>query len=440
MLRSLLSPLGIGENEESTGIVEPVILGGLSLAGYAMFYTQNIFLARNLTREEFNDYNVGVSSLLLLAALAPLGLEKLSLKIVPVHIHQQEWPRLRGFIRFAILIALLMSLLLALTFDTLLGSALQLKFLYNHLAIPLIIASLPLLAVFFVLMEVATASGAPLLAAALYRLILPVVMLSLNVGLAQSLEAVNGATASCSFVTAWFVAVVAMSLLTRRQIAAQIATAQPVYNRFSWLAQATPLLLHGLLLTVISQSGVIILELSERYHDEASVFAVAMQTGAVIVLFATSANRFYLPQVSVLLRTRDTAGLRRLAQRRLLVVGGICLLFFALITALGDAALRAHGKGFEEGYLATCVIAFGASISTTFSLSPFGLYFVGLNMYVLRCIFLATLACIVSCIFLVEQYGALGAAIAYSVPVVVLHLWLAYKSKRLLDNGTRVQQ
>lgn len=439
MLRRFLNSFSLHVSNEPNDFVDPLILGMLSFAGYSIFYAQNIFLARSLTLEEFNDYNVGVSSLLMLAALAPLGLEKLTLKIVPVHMHRQEWSRLRGFLRFATFTTFLVSLLLTLVFDTALGSALPLKTLYGHVAIPIVVASLPLLAVFSVFLEIATASGAPILAAILYRLALPLVMLTMNLMSAHLMHGATGGSASISFVAAWFCVTSAMMLIIRKQIPDRVTSAPPRFSRWSWLRQSTPLLFHGLLLTAITQSGVIVLELSEQHHSEASVFAIAMQTGTVIVLFATTANRFYLPRVSVLLKTNDTKGLIGLARQRLFIVGGICLFFFALIMCFGRLALRAHGDEFEEAYLATCIIAIGASISTTFSLSPFGLHYIGLDKYVIKCICSATIVSISGCVYLANKYGATGAAIAYAIPMSLLHLWLAYKSKQLLESGISTQ-
>lgn len=441
MLRSPNNPIedpdpNPGGDAAEAGI-GPVVLGVLSAVGYVLFYCLNIFLARNLTREDFNDYNVGVSTLLLLAAVAPLGLEKLSLKLVPVHLHHGERARLGGFLRFALLTTFLVSVAICLLVDSAVESALILNRLGSHFAIPMIVACLPVLSVFAVLLESATAAGAPVAAAALYRVALPVLMVAANVLAWRLHGGASGATASLSFLAAWLGVTLAMGWLLRARIPRRFASAAagggpPRYDARAWLRESAPLLLHGLLMTAIAQSGVIVLELSPDFHADASVFAVAMQTGAFIVLFSTSANRFYLPRVALMLRQNNRAGLVRLTRERRLLFGAISAAFVAAVFMFARPLLRLHGPGFVQGYWATCVIAVGAAISTTLSLAPIGLQFSGRQQYVIARIALAAVVSIAACIVLANWYGPVGAAAAYAGPLIVLHVSLARKAQSLL--------
>ncbi|TWT65421.1 hypothetical protein Pla123a_48890 [Posidoniimonas polymericola] len=441
MLRSPNNPIEDPDPNSDWDAAEaglgPVVLGVLSAVGYVLFYSLNIYLARNLTREDFNDYNVGVSTLLLLASIAPLGLEKLSLKIVPVHLHHGERAHLAGFLRFALLTTFAVSVAICLLVDSAVESALMLNHLGSHFAIPMIVACLPILSVFSVLLESVTAAGAPVAAAALYRVALPLLMIAANLLAWRLHGAASGATASLSFLAAWLGVTLMMGWLLRLRLPRR--TDQPVphngaprYDARAWLRESTPLLLHGLLMTAIAQSGVIVLELSPNFHTDASVFAVAMQTGAFIVLFSTSANRFYLPRVALMLKQNNRAGLARLTRQRRLLFGTISAVFVAVVFVFARPLLRLHGPGFDQGYWATCVIAVGAAISTTFSLAPIGLQFSGRQQYVISRIALAAVVSIAACVVLANWYGPVGAAAAYAGPLIALHLTLAHKAHALL--------
>lgn len=440
MLRWPNNPIEDPATDAAEAGLGPVVLGVLSAVGYLLFYGLNIFLARNLSREEFNDYNVGVSTLLLLAAIAPLGLEKLALKLVPVHLHHGERRRLGGFLRFALLTTFSVSVGLSLLVDSALESVLMANHLGSHFAIPMIVACLPVLSVFAVLLESATASGAPVIAAALYRVAAPLLMIAANLLAWRLHGGASGATASLSFLAAWLGVTLAMGWLLRLRLPRRIEPPEtsdnpPRYDARAWLRESTPLLLHGLLMTAIAQSGVIVLELSTNFHADASVFAVAMQTGAFIVLFSTSANRFYLPRVALMLRQNDRAGLVRLNRQRLLLFGVVSAVFVAIVFLFARPLLRLHGPGFVQGYWATCVIAVGAAISTTFSLSPIGLQYSGRQQYVIARIALAAVVSIAACTVLANWYGPVGAAAAYAGPLIVLHLSLARKAHTLLAEG-----
>jgi hypothetical protein len=50
------------------------------VANYALLYVTSILLARTLSVPDFDDYNVAVSSVLVLTSLATLGLEKYALR------------------------------------------------------------------------------------------------------------------------------------------------------------------------------------------------------------------------------------------------------------------------------------------------------------------------------------------------------------------------
>jgi len=415
----------------------PVALGLFSLANYGCLYLLNLVLARSISLEEFNDYNVGVATLMLLAAIAPLGLEKYALKVVPSLTHHEDWPRLRGFLRFAVGTAVVVSVVLSLSFDTVLESILLLRHSGYHIAIPMIVSCLPLMTVFFLYLEIATAYGAPIIAAAIYRLALPLLLLLFNLVVLLSPLTLSGFSAAWCFALAWTVALLATWILVRRLTPKMVHQSRPVSFQGAWLKESIPLLFNGLLMTVFAQSGIIILKFDPKFHIHASVFAVAMQTGAFVVLFTTSTNRYYLPRVSLLIESNDRAGLLRLRRQRQLLMGTLAFITFLVVVLFGRPLLRLFGTEFEKGYSAACVIAVGASVSTVYALSPISLQFAGYHRLVIRSTGIAALCSVGLCVLLTGWYGSLGAAIAYAVPLSSLYIFLAGVGMRLLrEKGT----
>lgn len=412
----------------------PLILSAFSLASYLAFFLVNAVLARNLSFDQFNDYNVGVSTLLLLAALTPLGLEKFALKILPTLQERESWARSRGFLRFATGTVVFVGLAILITFDSLLESVLVLRGADYHLAIPLIVGCLPVVALFFVLLEIATAYGAPIAAAGIYRIAFPLLLLALNAAVWYSPWVLSGLSASWCYAVSWMIVTAAMWKLARRNMPARVRAAEPVYERTAWLKQSTPLLFYSLLLTIVAQSGVIILQLETTLEHDTSVFAVAMHTGAFVAVLATSTNRFYLPRLSVLLERRDRQGLILLGRQRLVLMGALASCFLLAVFLFGHDVLRVFGEEFERGYAAMCVIAIGTAVSTLFSVAPYGLQFSGRHRLVITSSLLAAASSVGLCIVLAGSYGALGAALAYAIPMVSLFGFLSYSAWSILKD------
>lgn len=402
----------------------PTLLGVFSLVSYGALYGVNIELARNLSIDDFDDYNVGMSTLLLLAALAPLGLEKLALKFLPSRKERGDWAASRGFLRFSMVTSLLMSLTLAVLFAVLLESTFWMRGAGHHMAIPLIVGCLPIVSLFQLMLEFATAYGAPILAAAIYRVGFPCCLLALNGAVLLSANKITGLSAVACYVLSWCAVSIAIWTVVRAKTPPEVSNASPDFQKKKWLTQAMPLMVYSLLLTIIMHSGVIILE-TVRPSYPVSVYAVAMYTGAFVVLIATSTNRYYLSILSVLIERRDREGVLRLGLSRMKFVGALSGIFILVTILFGRSILRIFGEQYVAGYWAMCVIAIGAGVSTLFSIFPYSLQFGGQHRVVIARTAVATIASVGMCIPLAYKYGALGAALAYSVPYIALYVSLA---------------
>jgi len=77
---------------------------------------------------------------------------------------------------------------------------------------------------------------------------------------------------------------------------------------------ALPMAAGSLVLTMLAQTGVIILELNHPDEAVVSAYAVAFQTGTFVVILATATNRLYAPRISALLDRGDLEALRSMAR------------------------------------------------------------------------------------------------------------------------------
>ena len=107
--------------------------------------------------------------------------------------------------------------------------------------------------------------------------------------------------------------------------------------------------------------------------------------------------------------------------------GGVSATFcYGAAWLVAIAVLYLTTQSYSTAYPALCLIALGASVSTIFSLSPTYMHFTNRDRIVLPALVASVVLNLALCIPLSDRYGALGAAIAYAVPVSLLHagLWL----------------
>jgi O-antigen/teichoic acid export membrane protein len=198
----------------------------------------------------------------------------------------------------------------------------------------------------------------------------------------------------------------------------------PLQHGKKWLSRSLPLVLSSLMLTVMTSSGVVILELLFPSGIEVGTYAIAAQTGSFISLIGTSTNRYYLPMMVVMIERRDKQSIQHLMNKRTRVLGGLILMLLAILAFSGHKILGLFGDQFGAGYNTVLIIAAGASISALYADIPYYLQFMGFHRAVLSLTMLATVSMVVFGFLLGAEYGVAGVALAYMIPVVFLFIIL----------------
>ena len=293
-------------------------------------------MARTLSVPDFDDYNVAVSSVLVLTSLATLGLEKYALRCLTAWHNHQDWARSSGYLQFSRRLILVTSLVRVVLFCVTLELTLTLRGKPYHVAIVIVAMFLPALAMFQFILEVAAAYGGQLKGVASYRLLFPALLLLLNAGVWILLAASGGISAAFCYGAAWLVAIAVLYLTTQSYVPAPVWQAKPLREPGVWIRGALPMAAGSLVFTMLAQTGVIILELNHPDEAVVSAYAVAFQTGTFVVILATATNRLYAPRISALLDRGDFQALRTMARYRLLVIAPLTLGYLFVIIAFGS--------------------------------------------------------------------------------------------------------
>jgi len=396
----------------------------LALANYVLMYAANILLARSLTVDDFDDYSVALSIVTMLSTLATLGLEKYALRAIALFRDRQDWPKFHGFWLFSLRTISGFSLILVALISFVLEAIFAIHHVDYHIAIVIFACFLPIIAITLFLVEVIAAHGAHLLSMAIYRLFLPLVYVLLLIGLSFSPLELSALTAVLCFGFSWVLTLIVIWYVTKMLIPVEIKQSIPLRHGKKWLRRSLPLVFSSLMLTVMTSSGVVILELLFPSSIEVGTYAVAAQTSSFISLIGTSTNRYYLPMMVVMIDRRDKQSIQRLMNQRTWVVGGLILMLLAILAFSGQKILSLFGAHFSAGYNTVLIIAVGASISALYADIPYYLQFMGFHRAVLTLTLLATLSMVALGFLLGAKYGAVGVAFAYMIPVVLLFIVL----------------
>jgi len=399
-------------------------------------YLANIFLARHLTIDAFDDYSVAISIVTLLSTLATLGLEKYALRLIALYIERENWSRLRGFWLFSLKTIFFFSLLLLGVLSLGLESFLAMYDADFHIAIVIYSGFLPVIALCLFLTEVVTVYGLQILALALYRFFLPGLFLLLIVSLKRFQIEVTAVSAVLCFGTAWCVTLILMVTAAKMVCPKGLrgAKADSKGKRW-WLKKSLPLLISSVMMTLLTSAGTIILEVLYPSQAVVGTYAVAMQTTGLISLIGTSTNRYYLPMLVVLLERGDQRAVKALLGKRMRLIAGFIAIFLSIIGTWGQEILNLFGSDFSQGYQALFISTAGAAFSTLFSDSPYYLQFMGRNRLVVSLMSLAAISMLVLSFTWGSRYGSTGVAMAYAVPTMLLFSslkWLAYRHMRNL--------
>ncbi len=408
-------------------------LATLAIVGQGLIYLLTVILSHRLELDGFEAYVVASAAFTLMVSYAPLGAEKYALRLLPALFERGDWSRAKGFMAFGLRRTLRTSLLLGMVVGVWFWwvsdspSAIRLAIIVSCL-------SLPGGALVHYGVEVLSANGHEIRAAAIFRVAVPVIVL-VFVGLALSLPfEVSGATAVACWGLAWALALGMMVIEIRRTAPSQLWSAASVEEARTWRREALPFLAYRLSVALLAQAGVMALDVLQPSAAAVGAFAAAAGTANLVVVLATATNRFYARRLSILLEQRDYEEVLRLRQARRRWLVPTLMVFLVVVFGYGREILTLfHPEFVEEDYMALRVLAVVAAFTVLFSLAPTYLKYVKHNRLVFGTTAGTAVSQIVLLALLIPRFGATGAATAYAVSICGMYGVFAWRARRELE-------
>ena len=368
-------------------------------------------MARSLSHADFELYIGSIATLTLLVSISEAGFGKYGLKIVPVYLVNNERKLLAGYLRFALMGCLLLSVLIGLTAA---GIEAWLRAGSSESVILMAMFFLPAMALSGVAIDLLLAFQKPLAATIIARLLVPLISLCLT-GFLLLFGSLTPYLAVACFGAGGLAGVVAAFFIGWKRSAKSVDHAMRVMNHRVWIKNGVSFFAFGLVSAWFFKATLFLLHHVPHSGIELAMLAPAFETGCLILLLSKSTDKFFQPSMAITLDQKDWVRADQIRNQRYAVVGVGVALFLLIIFQFGDQILGWYGEDFVNATASLRVIAIGASIWTLFSLAPTFLLFADRRTTLFLSMLVHAVALAVLTIGLFYRYGGIGAAWAFAL-------------------------
>lgn len=413
---------------------DTVWLTPVAVAGQILSMVVALTLAHLLPPAAFETYVMAASLFIVLMALAPLGSEKLALRVLPPLLDAALWPDVAAFLRFAGLRSLMGTLLAVVAVLVWAGLA-DNSGAPMWQALALLCLALPFGVGTQVGQEVLTAAGRADLAIFAARVVPPLVAgLAVAVALLAGWE-VGSSFALGGWALGWAVAA-GLILWTLRRVLKRGAASDSRAQRADWAGAARPLWFYRIATGVRSQAGIIALLWFGAASGQVGAFATAQALTGLFLVPVVATNRIYARDLARFIHRGDPAAIRAMLRRRLTWVLPVAAALVGLVWWGGDALLGAVRPEFvAAGTGPLRVLTVSAAVAMLLALGPTWLKFLDRGRLVLGVMGGGAMLHLGLLMVLVPQGQATGAALAYAIPTMLGYAVLAVMADK--DRTTR---
>jgi O-antigen/teichoic acid export membrane protein len=394
-------------------------IAAIALCGHVLSLTISVLVARRLGIEQFEAYAVSASACLLMVSVAPLGLDKYSVQVLPVLLERRDLGRAHGFLRFGVMTILASAVAIAVC----VGAAVSFVDRFDSLLTAALIASclaLPAGALAHFGIEVTTALGGERRATAVLRLLVPILALG-SFGLTILVWGnVGGAAAIASWGFAWACGVAILAVGIRKSTPAGLWTSVPLTEPLTWVSESFSFLAYRGALALLSQSSILLLSIVAP--TAVGAYAVAVAATAPVVALFTATNRAYGRRLSITLERRDYNAIFEVRKARLrwLLPAIAAMLLISLV--FPDQLVGIFGlQHSDEAVASLRILALASSFTMTFSLAPTYIKFNRDRRLLLVAVTVAVAVQSLLLIVLAPPLGATGAALAHSLVIAAMY-------------------
>ena len=233
----------------------------------------------------------------------------------------------------------------------------------------------PAMALFLFMVEIATTFRSAIASTTIYRLAHPVLTL---VWIAPHImQGLTAEEAIGIYGGAWVVSLAILCVYMAVSAPKGLYSGRISVEPRSWLSHGIGFLGLSLLMTLLSQSAILILEIVKGDRAGVALLSASLQIAGLAIILQTSTMRIFAPELARRVAAKDLNGQRELLRRRgraMVVLGGILLL---LVMQFGREFLGLFGQNYREAYSTVVLLTFGNVVYIALGSAPVFLQFHG---------------------------------------------------------------
>ena len=394
----------------------------LLAAGAGIAFVMQLCLARWLGATAYGTYTYVIAWSGLLAIAAAMGFPTLVLRVLPDYSIREDWGRVRGMVTTSLVGTVLVGAVIALLGITLvLSLGGQSTPSVSDWVIGLVMV--PLLALVALQQEMFRSFRRLALAYAPSLLLRPsLVILGAACVLAFG-HRLDSSTALALTATATVVVIGLQAWRLRRALGPRVLSAQPAYERRSWINAALPLLLVSGFIVILQQADIVMVGaiLGDR---AAGIYGAAAKTASLVGLILIAVNAIGAPMLSALFAQDRHKDLQQLASA--IVAWAFwpsCLLSIILATC-APLILAAFGPAFASAEWQLRVLLLGQIVNAAAGSVGWLMLLSGRQNVAARIYGWVALIHVVLLAAAIPLFGTVGAAAATTLTMSLWNVWL----------------
>lgn len=404
--------------------------------GLALMLLVQLFLARMLGATQYGDFAYAQAWMSVLATVGVFGLQNASMRYVAAYNAYEQWPLLCGFLRFARLTSVGLSLAVA-AITVPLALILR-EYLQPGQLTPLLLglAIVPIMARLLLSQGVVRGLKRPVEAELPERFARPL-LIAFGVGImALMLVQITAVTAVAALAVAVIVALVITVRVERRLLPLATRLSPPEYRTSQWFRSGAALLLMSGMQIIMSRLDILMLG-AMIGSEAAGIYNVASRFAELASFGLAATNAIAAPMISELYWSGQLAQLQRVLALAALGVVAFTTVVFVVLVVFSDFFLGLFGQNFIAGGGALFILLLGQVMNAGCGCVGYLTTMTGHERWAALSQGVAAVLNVGLNVTLIPRFGLEGAATATATSMVVWNLaLLIFVMRRLRLNPT----
>jgi O-antigen/teichoic acid export membrane protein len=411
-----------------------IIVLGIKIIGTGIGIGLQIYLARVLGVKMYGDYVYALTWILLFSPVAGMGLNRSSIPIISGYLVDGSDRLLRGFQRRGIQTVFIISFTISMLFIFVVMNVVD-KDKSHELYMTMIVSALilPVISLIEAFGGFIKSFNKVIAAEAIQIIIRPTLFVIFLVATFASTK-VNMHTASIVMmihVGALLLTLAAIVIYWGKSTSQLVSKCSPDFNSRKWLAHTLPFIAISGISYLLTQTDVLMIGLYIGTED-AGIYSVASKISLVMSFGLVATSAISAPMIAKLYRTNQFVELQTVVQHAARLAFAYAVISAIVIFVWGDTVVRMFGQDFMSAYTMLVILAAGQVVNSI--AGPVGLIMAmtGNQSEAMRIMFFFALLNVMLNHIFINAHGAIGAAIATSVTMVIWNFLLIYRVIKLL--------